>query len=234
MRRRFAASLFALVGAGAAASGQTSDTSGEFWPEVDLHAQLHSKVRLLTFGGLKKGEEFPYQQWNVGTGIGYQWWRFARDHEPNLDPDKENYLVTGVGYEYLRTIQSGKDSSEDRIALEAIPRFRPGAGILLEDRNRFEFRWVDGAYSTRYRNRFNVERELCLEGFRFTPYVSAEFFYEVQKSEWQKEQYAGGFRLPYRRILMVEVYYLRQNCTSCSPAHLNVAGLTVNLYFDAR
>jgi hypothetical protein len=55
----------------------------------------------------------------------------------------------------------------------------------------------------------------------------------VQKSAWQKQQYAGGFRLPYDRFLKVEFYYLRQDCSTCTPAHLNVAGLKVSLYFDA-
>jgi hypothetical protein len=199
-----------------------------------VHAQLRSDLRLLAFGGLKKGEDFPYQQGNIGAGIGYQWKRFTNPHSENIDPDKENFLVTGVGYEYLRTIQSGQDKHEDRLAFEATPRFRPPADFLLTDRNRVEFRWVDGDYTTRYRNRFTIERAFLVREFRFVPYASAEFFYDIPKGSWSKEQYAAGLQVPYRRLLMVDLYYLRQNCDTCDPEHLNVFGLTVNVYFGSR
>jgi hypothetical protein len=222
----------ALALTAAAVAAQTSSTSGEFWPEIDVRAQIRSNVRLSAFGGLKEGEEFPFQQWNAGAGLGYQWNRISGPHRLNLDRDKEHHLVVAAGYESLRTIQSGKDSEEHRVGVEATPRHRPFAWLLLEDRNRFEFRWVNGEYSTRYRNRVTAEHDLCVNGLRFTPFVSAEFFYGVQKSAWQKQQYAGGFRVPYDRFLAVELYYLRQDCPTCGPAHLNVAGLKVNLYFD--
>ena len=88
-------------------------------------------------------------------------------------------------------------------------------------------------YSTRYRNRLTVERAFLVRKFRFDPYVSAEFFYDISKSSWNQEQYAAGVQLPYRRILMVDLYYLRQNCDTCNPEHLNVFGLTVNVYFGS-
>ena len=215
----------------AAAGAQTTETAGEFWPGVDVHAQLRSNFRVLAWSELKKGEDFPYQQVNLGTGLAYQWKRFQKPHLENIDPDKESFLVVGVGYEYLRTIQSGKDSYEDRLAVQVTPRYRPPAEFLLTDRNRVEFRWVNGDYETRYRNRMTIERPFLIREFRFDPYASAEFFYNIPKSSWNQEQYAAGVQLPYRRILMVDLYYLRQNCDTCSPEHLNVFGLTVNLYF---
>jgi len=222
--------LFGLVRASAGAQTPQT-TAGEFWPAVDVHDQLLSNVRLLGFGELKKGENSPYQQADIGAGIGYQWGRFTNPHLKSIDPDKENFLVTGAGYEYLRTIQSGKDTQEDRLVVQATPRYRPPAEFLLTDRNRVEFRWVDGNYSTRYRNRLTAERAFSVRGFRIDPYVSAEFFYDIPRGSWSQEQYAAGVQLPHRRLLMVDLYYLRQNCDTCNPEHLNVFGLTVNVYF---
>ena len=68
-------------------------------------------------------------------------------------------------------------------------------------------------------------------GFRFTPYTSAEAFYDGAIHSWSQEQYTAGMQWPRRRRLMLQTYYLRQNCGTCSPPHLNVAGLTLNLYF---
>jgi len=54
-------------------------------------------------------------------------------------------------------------------------------------------------------------------GFRFTPYTSAEAFYDGAKDSWDQEQYTAGVQWPYERRLMLETYYLRQNCTTLRP-----------------
>ena len=115
--------------------------------------------------------------------------------------------------------------------LAVTPRLRPSARWLLEDRNRVELRWVNGEYSTRYRNRLTVERDFLVHQFRFTPYVSAEFFYDGAKQSWNEEWYSVGVNLPYQRLAMLSLYYLRQQCTSCSPGDANVIGVTLNFYF---
>jgi len=230
--RRIVAGLALFATLRVRVAGQTSETAGEFWPTTNFHAQLSSNLRLLAFGGLEKGAEFSYQQWFVGTGLGYQWKRFSKPHLANIDPDKEHFLVAGVGYEYLETIQSGATKRENRLAVQATPRFRPPSDFLVNDRNRVEFRWVNGEYSTRYRNRLTVERDFLVRELRFAPYVSAEVFYDGAK-HWYEQQYAAGLQLPYQRLFALDMYYLRQNCTTCSPAHLNVVGMTLNFYMGS-
>jgi hypothetical protein len=215
----------------ASAQSSSPSTAGEFWPAVDAHIQLADNLRLLGFVGLKNGEEFPYQQLNTGIGLGYQWKRISKLHLENIDQDKEHVLVFGTGYEYLQTFQSGQEKSENRWVLQATPALRPLSRLLVRDRNRIELRWVNGVYSTRYRNNLSLEYDLTVRNFRFTPYASAEIFYDGAKSSWNEEQYTVGLQWPYKRILMLETYYLRQHTTSSSPAYLNVGGLTLNIYF---
>ncbi len=224
------AALFACLGA--RVSGQTPETAGEFWPTIDIHAQLRSDVRLLAIGGLESGEDFAYRQWFAGAGLGYQWERFSKPHPANIDPDKEHVLVAGVGYEYLDTVQSGSTKRENRLVVEATPRLRPPFELLVSDRNRVEFRWVNGDYSTRYRNRVTVERDFLIREFHLAPYASAELFYDGA-NHWYEERYAAGLQLPYKRSFKFSAYYLRQNCTTCSPAHLNVVGMTVDVFLGS-
>ncbi|HTO88984.1 MAG TPA: DUF2490 domain-containing protein [Thermoanaerobaculia bacterium] len=228
-----AAGLALLASLAARASGQTNETSGAFWPTANLYTQLAPSVRLLVFGELKRDGDFPYQQGDIGAGLGYRWKSFTQPHLASIDPDKEYFLVTAAGYEFLRTIQSGPELHEDRIAVEATPRFRPPENFLIADRNRIEFRWVDGNYSTRYRNQLRVEHDFLVHDLRVDPYASAEFFYDITKGSWSEEQYAAGIQIPYRRLLMVDLYYLRQNCDTCRPEHVNVLGLTINVYLNA-
>ena len=226
------ATLMLLIAMGATASAQDSDnTVSEFWPELDAKVQLPDNWRLEGFVGLKKGEDFPYQQLYAGVGLGYQRKRINRPHPENIDPDKEHTFVFGGGYERLQTVSSRTTSYENRMVLQVVAGFRPASRLLLSDRNRVEFRWVNGVYSTRYRNLVQGEYDLKIHEFRFSPYASAEFFYSSTTSSWNQEWYTAGIEWPYKRILMVQTYYLRQNCTNCNPANLNVGGLTLSFFF---
>jgi len=208
-----------------------SQTEGEFWPVVNVHLQFPDHWRLLGFAGLKKGEDSLYQQVNAGLGPGYQWKNISKPHPENINPDKEHTFLFGAGYEYLRTA-SGQTKYESRFVLEAMPGTRPLSRLFVrDDRNRIEFRWVNGAYSTRYRNDLLCQYDITTQKFRLTPYASAEVFYDGAKSSWNQQQYKAGVEWPYKHVLMVQTYYLRQNCTTCNPAHLNVGGLTLNLFF---
>jgi len=224
------AGLCVYVSAHCSASAQQPQTAGEFWPAVDAHVQFSDNLRLLALTELKRGGDLSYQQLAAGLGLGYQLKTITKPHLENIDPDKEHTFLFGGGYEYLHTV-SGKPKYENRLVAEALAGTRPISRFLVRDRNRVEFRWVNGVYSTRYRNDLSLEYDVTVGTFRFTPYTSAEVFYDSAKASWSQEQYTWGLDWPYKRLLMLETYYLRQNCPTCSPTHLNVAGLTLNLYF---
>jgi hypothetical protein len=110
---------------------------------------------------------------------------------------------------------------------------RPTTRFLMRDRNRVEFRWNNGVYSTTYRQLFSAEYDLQLHGIRFGPYSSAEVFYSGAQSSWNQERYTAGLQWPFKPLFMLRTYYLRQHCTTCSPTNLNIAGVTMNFYFSA-
>jgi hypothetical protein len=231
LRIFLALSLMAISCSSAAGQSQTDSTESEVWPEVDVHVQLLSHLRVLTFTGLEQGVGYPFQQWYAAAGLGYQFKPILRTHLENIDPDKEHHLVFGGGYEFLRTVESGKLKHEERLVIEVTPGFRPPAGFLVRDRNRIEFRWINGVYSTTYRNLLTVERDLLVRGFRFTPFGSAEAFYNGAPHSWNEEWYTVGIQWPYKRLVMLDTYYRRENCPTCNPRNWNAAGLTLNFYF---
>lgn len=222
--------LLVICCSGAEAQSEPDSTDNKIWPEADVHVQLPSHVRLLTFGGLEQGIGYPYQQWYAAAGVGYQLKPILKIHLENIDPDKEHWLVFGGGYEFLRTAQSGKISDENRVDSDGIIHFRLTARNLVIDRNRGEFRWVSGVYSTTYRNLLQVEHDFLLHDFRFTPYGSAEVFYDGAKHSWNQEWYTAGIQWPYKHLLMLETYYRREHCVTCNPTNWNTAGMTLNFY----
>lgn len=213
------------------AAAQTPLTGGAFWPAVEAHAQIRDNLRVLVLGALKNGEDYSYDQWRLGAALGYQMKSFARPHLEDIDPQREHKLVFGAGYEYIESTESDKPGTENRVTLGFTPQGRTPGGFLISDRNRFEFRWVNGAYSDRYRNKVTVERLTARKRLHFAPYASAEFFYDVTAGSWNQEQYAIGIAWPYKRVLKLDTYYLYQDCSSCNPRYLNVAGVTLHYFY---
>ena len=213
------------------AQSMTSNTDTQAWPEVDFHIQMTSNLRILTLTGTEQGIGFPFQQWYTVAALGYQFKPILREHLLNIDPDKERYFLFGSGYEFLHTTNLGKQTDENRFTLDGTFGFRPTARFLVRDRSWIEFRWIDGVYSTTYRNMLTVERDFLVRGFRFTPYGSAEVFYDSPKHSWDQEWYTGGIDWPYKRLFMIDTYYKREHCDTCNPTNWNVGGVTLNLYF---
>jgi hypothetical protein len=107
----------------AAGQSTSQNTENEIWPEPDLHVQLGSQWRLLSLAGVEQAAGYPFQQWYVATGIGRQLKPISKHHSKNIDPDKEHYLLMGVGYEYLRTSQSASVRDENRVTFDVTANF---------------------------------------------------------------------------------------------------------------
>jgi hypothetical protein len=220
-----------LVGT-ALAQSSSSSSETQLNPEIDAHAQLPSDLRLLEVAGVQDGVGYPYQQWYAAAALGYQSSRIRTPHLLNIDPDKEFHLVFGIGYEYLKTTQTGSTTSEDRVTLELTPGFRFAQDFLVRDRSRVELRWINGSYSTTYRNRLSVEWDRIVAGFRFAPYGAVEAFYNGSEHAWNEWWYTAGVEFPFGRRFLIDAYYRRQSCRSCAPPNWNVAGLTLNYFCD--
>ncbi len=80
-------------------------------------------------------------------------------------------------------------------------------------------------------NLLTLERDCRIQRLRFTPYASAEVYYDGGKHSWNEEQYTAGVQWPYKKLWMLNTYYLRQHCTTCTPKYLDVGGVALNFYF---
>jgi len=232
--RLLLATLLTVVSCSDALGQSQSLTETQVTPEVDAHWQLPSQLRVLGFAGLQQGVDYSYQQWYAAAALGYQFKPFLFPHVENIDPDKEHYFLFGAGYEYLRTLQSGKTKDENRITVDITPGFRLPGEFLIRDRNWFEFRWINDKYSTTYRNQLSVEHDVVLDQLHINPYLSAEAFYDGTKDSWNEYWYTAGVYWRYQHVFMFDTYYRRENCSTCTPPHWNAAGLTFNFYFSEK
>jgi len=95
------------------------------------------------------------------------------------------------------------------------------------DRNGIDFRWTNGEYSTRYRNRLMVERPVTTRGYEWTPYGDVEVAYVFTSNRWSSVKYEAGVQLPILRHWSVEVYGAVQDNWTSQPDKINALGLTL-------
>jgi hypothetical protein len=224
----FGTVLLLLIGGPAAA--QTSD---EFWPKLKVAIELRTKTRLDIYGEKQNGEDLARTQWKIGVMGSYRFKRLLGFHSGDIDDEKNHIMTFGAGYEYLHTNDGGSTKTENRLFVQGVPQYfiRP-VEVLIQDRSRIEFRWVNGNYSTRYRNKLTVEHTLKLSRFRVTPYAAGELFYDGRHRSWNQNTYSFGAIFPYKKLLSVDTFFLRQNCTTCTEEHVNALGVTLNVFLS--
>jgi len=219
--------LSVMLGLSVGARSQESNTRKEFWPEVDVYVPLNEKVRLVFLFALTKSEEI-----NLEAQFG-----------ANVDFIVSPRLVLGAGYRHGTSLTETDRFKEDRALAEQTLRQPLPLKILLSDRNREEFRVVNGDFSLRYRNRLTLEREFLLPKRSLTPYASIEVYYDGRFKVWNRNRLTFGAQVQLRKALpllssvlprrqvILDIYYARQNDSRSQPNHIQAVGAVLAIHF---
>ena len=227
--------LFLVLTGTQSARAQENTTKKEFWPEVDVYITVKPKVRLFLLGTVSKsvedGELRNAQGYEAQIGVHV-------DYIPN------KHVILRTGYRFGSAVGSNDDPfKEHRLLTEQTLRQLLPGDLLLSDRNREDFRFLNGDFSFRYRNRVTLEREVHLfKGRTITPYVSGEVFYDTRYDTWNRNRFAIGIqqsliRGPLRKMLLpkrqviLDLYYMRQNDSRSDIQHVHAIGAALAFYF---
>jgi hypothetical protein len=226
------AGAIAFVSVSCVAQSQNQNDTNQFWGTLNVSLDLGARARITTSVETRNGDDPFYQLLRAGAVFSYRVKGIGKHLLHEVDKEDEYNVVIGGGYEFLQTKQNGATQGEHRVLLQATPKYLIGAKIFLQDRSRIEFRWMDQGYNFRYRNKLTIGRRFRINRVRFTPYASGELFWDRNQHLWNQNRYAFGVQLPYKKSFILEPYYLRRNCSTCSPDSANVLGMTLSLYFD--
>lgn len=234
--------LFVLVASSTQARAQDPPAQREFWPEIDVYVHVKPKVRLYLLGTISKSVEDGEPR----RGAGYEAQIGAHvDYIPN------DNVILRAGYRYGTAVgDSSEPFKEHRLLTEQTFRKLIPGDLILSDRNREDFRLVNGGFSFRYRNRVTLEREFrlpkfvpkLLTGRSITPYVSGEIFYDTRYGIWNRNRLAVGFQQSMKRGLLrkmglfrhqiiFDFYLMHQNDSRASTPHVNAVGAALGFYF---
>ena len=212
--------------------GQESTSRNEVWPEIDVYINIKPKLRLFLLATSSR---------SVEDGELLRSNAFEAQFGAHLDYLPNDHLVLRTGYRFGTSLGDADEFKEHRFLTEQTLRKRLAWEVLLSDRNREDFRVVNGDFSFRYRNRVTVERDFRLFGKRtITPYASAEAYYDTRYDVWNKTRFAAGMQItlrrgPLRALLhrhqtILDIYYMRQHDTRAAASHVNAIGVVVAIY----
>jgi len=209
----------------APALGQTK----QLWPELDVYVKINPITRLY-FSAARTKENGDSTDTDFSVSIDFHIKPLVSlKNNRARDESKSKLLLLRAGFHY---IPSRDGPTENRIALDAIPRLPLKAGIVATARNRLELRFINGDFSWRFRHRLGIERNFAIGSYGITPYARAEFYYDSTYGKWSRTALTGGCIFPIRKHSEMEAYYEHQNKTEKSPnLQLSAIGIQLNLYF---
>ena len=227
--RAWAVALACLAGALAA-----QDTQSEFWPRLDAYANLGAATRLLFRTSFNNDDET--KSWRGTFGLHFDIALkpvFRRELRSREDVFIKRFLSFRAGFRYITSLgASASPYLEHRWLAELTSRYPLPGSFVLSDRNRGDFRFVRGQpFSTRYRNRLQIERDFRAERVVFTPYLNAEAFYDTRYGAWSRFRYEFGTQVPVGPHFVLDTYFARQRSKQSQPPHGNALGLTLSAYF---
>ncbi|MBZ5697451.1 MAG: DUF2490 domain-containing protein [Acidobacteriia bacterium] len=210
-----------------AATAQTIDLC----PEVDAYVSLSKSARLWVQADRTREEGSPVQS-EIGPSLQLSLkplLKLRQLTERQPDKFKSRTLNLTIGYRYL---QSAGNVTENRIVLEASPRFPLVWKILVTDRNRGELRWINGGTSWRYRNRLTMEREVSVGSYAFTPYIRGEGYFDSNFNKWSATALIAGIVFPFKKHFELEPTFQHMNQTGGrANQQVETLGLTLSMYF---
>lgn len=221
-------SLVVSLCAGARAQEQ-SDTRTEIWSEVDVYVPLNEKLRLFFMVKMNRAEE-TREDTEITFGA-------------HVDYAVNKRLTLRGGYRYGFSPSDNNPYQEHRIITEQTFRQDLPLAIVLSDRNREDFRFVNGTFSFRYRNRVKMEREFRAFNRSFTPYGSVEVFYDTRFDVWNRNRLTAGAQVQLKRAfpflreltprkqVILDLYYTKQNDSRSQPNHVHAIGASLVLHF---
>ena len=215
------------------ALGASPDNKEEFWPEIDAFINLNSTTRLFLLSSFRNNQ--PGDAWHGDFGAHLNFALkpvFRRGLRQRDDVFNKRFLSFQAGLRYISSLANGIPYLEHRWVVDCVPRSPLPWSIIISDRSRGEMRFIkDQRFSTRYRNKLQLERDLAIGHLVYTPFINAEAFYDSRYGAWSQNRYSAGVQVPAGAHVVLESYYLRKNESRPAQQHVNVIGLKLRLYF---
>ena len=193
--------------------------SKEIWPELDIYWRPAEHQRTMLELSTSTEREGDKREGTIGLYQDYL--------------SLPRYYLR-AGYRFTFSI---RDASyrESRLVGEGTVGTQLAELIRLVNRTRTEFRWVNGEYSYRIRDRLHLQRQQrSLTALSLWPYVTFEAYYDSQYRSISRLGGRVGAETPLVRKVSIDIYVARQNnlrSAAGAPRRVDALGVTTRLTY---
>ncbi len=215
----------------------SSITRQEIWPEIDLYYRFSEKLRIYAHYSATKLRNSDYTDGGFGLYMDY----FASPLLKNKldtgarESTRSHYLWFRAGYMYSTSPPDSKDPFKSHtIVTEINGSIYLPYQILLTNKNRFDWRIIDGNFEPRYRPRLTFEKHLHTKYLYFTPDIYGEYYIYFNRSGLNRFRLSAGIQTKFTDNIEWETYYVHQFANGKYVESLNALGVALKFYFKYR
>jgi len=173
-----------------------ADESHEFWPEVQVHYWFNDhRSRAIAMGSLSRHRD---------SNTTYQ-----AEQGLTFEHQFTHSFLGRIGYRHGAALDGGP-SNENRLLAEQIFRLYLPSKVIADYRTREDFRWLESGFSVRLRERLQVQRDVTIDDYTFTPYGSAEVYFDTRYGTFSRYRLTLGINFPIDRHISLEPYVVKQ------------------------
>ena len=205
--------LLAVLGAPMA----SAQVSNEVWPEVQYHHW---------FNGRTQAVASMASSFNSSTQM-----KFQTEQSLSLEYRFTDIFFGRIGI-WRGGATEGDNYNEKQLQLDQTFRVQMPSKIITEYRTREDFRSTDTGFSMRFRERIQIQRGFTVGSYAFTPYTSAEVYWDTRYGRLSRYRLTVGVRLPvFNRHYSFDPYLVHQVDTAGDSEVTNGLGLRFNITF---
>ena len=158
---------------------QTDSAQKQVWPELDVYYRINERFRLFSqLSGTKANS--TYTDGTFGVYLDYfakRWLRGNRNNTEISDSARGYYWWFRAGYSYSNSSPEDKPKVINIFETETNNLFWLPSEIILQTRNRLDWRWVNSEFQPIYRPRVKFIRNFKTEYTTFNAYIWGEYFF---------------------------------------------------------
>lgn len=208
----------------------------QIWPELDMYYRFSERFRLFSqFTGTKSNSE--YTDGTAGVYLDYfaKPWLNARRNETELgDSTQGYYWWFRLGYSYSAAPPSDKKKDINTLETETNNSFYLPSRLVLQTRNRLDWRWVNGDFQPIYRPRVKFLKNFKTEYITLNAYLWSEYFFYLNDNSQNRFRMALGSEVKVLKSLDFEVYFMYQFRNQDTVEPIYAVGLILDLYFRSK
>jgi len=190
--------------------------NNEFWPEIQLHHWFSPHTQMILMGQTNR---------ELDSGSAYQG-QFGVTGEHRF----ADWFSGRIGYRHGNALDGGP-FYENRLLTEQTFRMRLPSEVIADFRTREDFRWVNTGYSMRFRERIQVQRDVAIGTYTFTPYGSTEVYYDTRYGQFSRYRLTVGGTFPLFKSIAFEPYLTHQVDFAPGTTITDALGLTLHITF---